>query len=133
MTSTLASSPPGRVVDDRGRGCSRQFVARLLHRYVCPQAESAAREGRPDRELYRQAGEMGLLCMSIPEEYGGGGGTFAHEAALLTEQTLAGDTSLHLGVDAVIVPHYILAYGPKRKRSAIFRNWLQVNGSPRSR
>jgi acyl-CoA dehydrogenase len=91
---------------------ARDFFAR----YVVPQAETSARNGQPDRELYRQAGEMGLLCMSIPEKYGGGGGDFAHEAAMLTEQTLAGDSSLHLGVHSIIVPHYILAYGSEEQK-----------------
>ena len=116
MTSTLEASrqTASWMTDDVAAvaDLARDFFTR----YVCPQAESAAREGRPDRELYRQAGEMGLMCMSIPEEYGGGGGTFAHEAAFLTEQTLAGDTSLHLGVHAVIVPHYILAYGTEAQK-----------------
>lgn len=54
--------------------------------------------------------------MSIPEQYGGGGGSFAHEAALLTAQALAGDSSLHLGVHSIIVPHYILAYGSEEQK-----------------
>ncbi|MGE2713033.1 acyl-CoA dehydrogenase family protein [Mycolicibacterium litorale] len=92
---------------------SRDFFAH----HVAPTAEQSVRDGRPDRELYRRAGEMGLLCMSIPEEYGGGGGTFAHEAAMLTEQTRAGDSSLHLGVHSIIVPHYILAYGSEEQKT----------------
>jgi acyl-CoA dehydrogenase len=84
--------------------------------HVLPVAEQSVRDGRPARDLYRRAGEMGLLCMSIPEQYGGGGGTFAHEAALLTEQTRAGDAALHLGVHSVIVPHYILAYGSETQK-----------------
>jgi acyl-CoA dehydrogenase len=91
---------------------SRDFFAH----HVTPAAEQSAAEGRPDPQLYRRAGELGLLCMSIPENYGGGGGTFAHEAALLTEQTRAGDSSLHLGVHSVIVPHYILAYGSEAQK-----------------
>jgi acyl-CoA dehydrogenase len=92
---------------------SRDFFVRV----VAPTAEQSACDGRPDRDLYRRAGDMGLLCMSIPEEYGGGGGTFAHEAALLTEQTRAGDSSLHLGVHSIIVPHYILAYGSEEQKN----------------
>ncbi|MCX2930680.1 acyl-CoA dehydrogenase family protein [Mycobacterium sp. CVI_P3] len=84
--------------------------------HVIPIAEQSVRDGRPARELYRKAGEMGLLCMSIPEAYGGGGGTFAHEAALVTEQTLVGDSSMHLGVHSIIVPHYILAYGSEAQK-----------------
>lgn len=116
MTSTLQPPrhAPSWMTDDVAAvaDLARDFFAR----YVCPRIDTAIREGRPDRDLYRQAGEMGLLCMSIPEQYGGGGGTFAHEAALLTEQTRAGDSSLHLGVHSIIVPHYILAYGTEAQK-----------------
>jgi acyl-CoA dehydrogenase len=118
MTSTL--QPPPRTAS-RWMTDDVTAVADLARDYfiehVSPQREKAVRDGRPDRELYRRAGDMGLLCMSIPEEYGGGGGTFAHEAAFLTEQTLAGDSSLHLGVHSVIVPHYILAYGSEEQKT----------------
>jgi len=55
--------------------------------------------------------------MSVPEQYGGGGGTFAHEAVLFREQAMAGDSSLHLGVHSGIVPHYILAYGSESQKN----------------
>lgn len=115
MTSTLLSPRTSAWLTDDAAAVAdlaREFFAR----YVTPEAETSARNGLPDRRMYRQAGEMGLLCMSIPEEYGGGGGDFAHEAALLTEQTRAGDSSLHLGVHSIIVPHYILAYGTEEQK-----------------
>ncbi|MGA8112300.1 MAG: acyl-CoA dehydrogenase family protein [Actinocatenispora sp.] len=87
---------------------------------VAPHTDRFAEQGHPDKHLYRQAGELGLLGMSVPEEYGGGGGTFAHEAVLFTEQVLAGDSSLQLGVHAGIVAHYLLAYGGDEQR----RRWL---------
>jgi acyl-CoA dehydrogenase len=77
---------------------------------VVPHQERFAKQGHPDRDLYQRAGDLGLLCMSIPEEFGGGGGTFAHDAVLFTEQVMAGDNSMHLGVHSSIVPHYLLAY-----------------------
>jgi acyl-CoA dehydrogenase len=41
----------------------------------------AARErGNVGHAVWRKAGELGLLCADIPDEYGGGGGDFRHEA-----------------------------------------------------
>lgn len=88
--------------------------------YVTPRDEEFIAAGRPDREIYRKAGELGLLCMSVPEEYGGGGGTFAHEAALFTEQIRAGDSAMQLGVHTGIVPHYVLAYASEEQK----KRWL---------
>jgi acyl-CoA dehydrogenase len=57
---------------------------------------------------------MGLLAPAVPEVYGGGGGTFAHEAAVIEELARA---NLHLGFDIQsIVARYILAYGSEEQR-----------------
>ncbi len=85
-----------------------------------PRREEFAESGQPDRALYRRAGELGLLCMSVPEEYGGGGATFAHEAVLFREQVRGGEMSMQLGVHTGIVPHYILAYANEEQK----RRWL---------
>jgi acyl-CoA dehydrogenase len=87
---------------------------------VMPLQEKAVKQGHPDKELYRRAGDLGLLCMSIPEEFGGGGGSFTHDAVLFTEQVWSGDSSLHLGVHATIVPHYLNAYAADEGK----RRWL---------
>jgi acyl-CoA dehydrogenase len=87
---------------------------------VAPHEERFAKQGYPDRELYRRAGELGLLCVTIPEEYGGGGGTFAHEAVITTEQIRAGAGSLVNGVHSAIVAPYIAAYGSEKQKRA----WL---------
>lgn len=97
-------------------GLARDFFLKE----VMPRREEFVAQGYPDRALYRRAGELGLLCMSVPVEYGGGGGTFAHEAALLGEQVKAGETSMQLGVHTGIVPHYVLAYASEENK----QRWL---------
>ncbi|MDF3285499.1 acyl-CoA dehydrogenase family protein [Gordonia sp. N1V] len=87
---------------------------------VAPRYAEFAAAGRPDRALYRRAGELGLLCMSIPEEYGGGGATFAHEAVLFREQARSAELSMQLGVHSGIVPHYLLAYAAQAQK----RRWI---------
>jgi len=113
------------VTSERSRGeaastAELEALAELARNFfvrdVLPHREKFIAQGHPDKHLYRRAGELGLLCMSVPEQYGGGGGTFAHDAVLFREQALAGDSSLHLGVHAGIVPHYILAYGSEEQK-----------------
>jgi acyl-CoA dehydrogenase len=97
-------------------GALADLARNFFTREVIPNIEKFTAQGHPDKQLYRRAGELGLLCMSVPEQYGGGGGTFAHEAVLFREQALAGDSSLHLGVHSGIVPHYVLAYGSESQK-----------------
>jgi acyl-CoA dehydrogenase len=59
-----------------------------------------------------------MLLPDIPDEYSGGGGTFAHEAVVLEELARAG---VHFGASLQsIVAHYILAYGREEQK----RKWL---------
>src|SRR5262249_1235756 len=46
--------------------------------------------GIMERAMWQKAGAAGLLCAAMPEEYGGAGGTFAHEAIINREIALAG-------------------------------------------
>jgi acyl-CoA dehydrogenase len=95
-------------------------VRTFFTREVVPQQEKFIARGYPDRALYRRAGELGLLGLSVPEEYGGGGGTFEHEAVLFDEQTRSGDTTLGLMVHCGIIPPYLLDFGTEEQR----RRWL---------
>ena len=73
-----------------------------------------------DREAWTKAGEQGLLCLSIPEEYGGGGGSFAHEAVVACSQARQLSPSIGLSLHSVIVAHYISAYGTEEQK----QHWL---------
>lgn len=97
--------------DAAGRFFEREFV---------PHEEQWAKDGIMPREMWNRAGAAGLLCASIPEEYGGAGGSFAHESVILYEQGRANVRSLGNAVHSGIVAHYILAYGSEEQK----RRWL---------
>jgi acyl-CoA dehydrogenase len=96
------------------RRTAQQFIAKEL----APQQARWRQQRGPDASAWAGAGRAGLLLADVPEEYGGGGGTFAHEAALLEELASAG---VHFGCAIQsTVAHYILAYGAEEQK----RRWL---------
>ncbi|AQA22454.1 acyl-CoA dehydrogenase, N-terminal domain protein [Rhodococcus sp. MTM3W5.2] len=97
-----------------------ELAAGFFEREVVAHNEKWDAQHRIDREVWLKAGELGLLCCSIPEEYGGGGGTFAHDLAVFEAQGYAGDLALGISVHSGIVPHYIAEYGTEEQK----KTWL---------
>ncbi len=98
----------------------RDLARTFCEKELTPNTERWIADKQVDRGLWTKAGEVGLLCLSIPEEYGGGGGTFAHEVVLLEEQNRAGDSGWGVSLHNGIVAHYVLAYGTEEQKHA----WL---------
>jgi acyl-CoA dehydrogenase len=98
----------------------RELARAFYEKELQPNIEKFAEQHHVARDLWNKAGELGLLCLSIPEEYGGGGGTFAHEAVMIEEQGRIGDSSWGQGLHSTIVAHYLLAYGSEAQK----QRWL---------
>ncbi len=98
----------------------RDLARSFCEKEIKPNAEKFIEQHHVDRDLWNKAGDLGLLCMSIPEEYGGGGGTFAHEAVLIEEQARVADSSWGVSLHNGIVAHYILEYGSEEQK----KTWL---------
>ncbi len=116
-TATAVRDTPWMTDDLR---LFQDTVRRFVERELAPNEARWAQQGYIDRETWRRAGEVGLLCASIPEAYGGGGGSFAHEAVIAMEMARAVCTSLGNGVHSGIVAHYLLHYGTEAQK----REWL---------
>jgi acyl-CoA dehydrogenase len=95
---------------------ARRFIAA---EYV-PQLDRWNECGMYDREVWTKAGAAGLLCPTVPEDYGGAGGSFAHEAVIGRELGLAGFDSFGAPLHSGIVAPYILHYGTAEQK----RRWL---------
>ncbi|WP_229455693.1 acyl-CoA dehydrogenase family protein [Massilia sp. KIM] len=93
----------------------RDAVRRFVEGEITPRQEDWARQQHVDRELWRKAGELGLLAADIPEAYGGAGGSFAHMAVVFEELSYGGDTAFGIHVHA-IVAHYLLNHGTEEQK-----------------
>jgi len=96
----------------------RNTVSQFVEKEFVPHQPRWRENRGPDAESWASAGRAGILLADLPEEYGGGGGTFAHEAVVLEELARAG---VHFG-SAIqsTVAHYILGYGTEEQK----RKWI---------
>src|SRR6185369_16842511 len=68
-----------------------------------------------DREFWVKAGTIGLLCPTVPEEYGGPGGNILHQVAITEEQSRVLEKGWGNNVHSGVVTDYILRYGSKEQ------------------
>ncbi|PZS13572.1 MAG: acyl-CoA dehydrogenase [Pseudonocardiales bacterium] len=111
---------PRPVWSDDDIEAFRDLARTFFEKECAPHEQRWCEQQHVDREVWLKAGELGLLCPSIPAEYGGGGGTFAHEAVLAEEQVRAAAPSLGATVHSTIVAHYVNSYGTEKQK----RRWL---------
>jgi acyl-CoA dehydrogenase len=99
----------------------RDAARNFLGKEFTPHIEDWLNQKLVPPDAWRKAGEAGLLCASLPEEYGGIGGTLAHEIVILEELENCGiSTHFSATIHSGIVAHYILAYGTEDQR----QRWL---------
>lgn len=95
-------------------------AAKFFSRELAPHVETWRDQGVVDRWAWEKTGEAGMLCMSMPEEYGGAGGTFAHEHVFIEQQIKAGVDGFGAGLHNCIVAPYIAHYGTEEQK----KRWL---------
>ena len=72
------------------------------------------------RKLWNTAGEAGLLCLSMPEQYGGMGGDYRHEVVLMEVFGKKGVDGFGASLHNAIIAPYILHYGSEEQK----QRWL---------
>jgi acyl-CoA dehydrogenase len=99
----------------------RDAAGRFFDQHAAPETLDRWREaGMVDRDFWRKAGEAGLLCPSVPEEFGGAGGDFRHEMVVVEEIGRRGLEGFGAPVHSGIVAPYILHLGNDEQK----RRWL---------
>ncbi|KOS55747.1 acyl-CoA dehydrogenase family protein [Rhodococcus rhodochrous] len=103
-----------RTIYESDHDAFRETARRFAEREVAPHLEQWAAAGRVDRELYRQAGKLGLLGVAVPERFGGGGiDDFRFGAVLIEELARVGAQAVTMGLSGFndLVAPYFTALG----------------------
>jgi len=113
---------PAFMADDELRMFA-DSVGKFLERNAPPERVAAWRaEGMVERAFWREAGQAGLLGVSVPTDYGGGGGDFRHDVVVAEQVIRRGVEGFAAGLHNVIITPYIQAHGTEGQKS----KWLPL-------
>ena len=89
----------------------RDSVRKFLEQEAAPFHAQWEKQGHVDRALWNKAGEQGMLCSHLPEEYGGMAADFLYTTVVIEEIYRLGLTGIGFSLHSDIVAPYILHYG----------------------
>ena len=96
-------------------------VGKFFDEHAPPSRTAKWREdGVVEREMWKEAAEAGLLCLSMPEEFGGAGGDYRHEVVLMEQLGKKGVDGFGASLHNAIIAPYILHYGSQEQKE----RWL---------
>lgn len=115
-----------RTIFTREHDEFRQLVRDFIAREVAPHREEWDELGRPPREFFRKLGELGILGIQVPEEFGGGGEeSFKFSAIIFEEVARAGVSFGSYTVHCCLILPYLLEYGTPEQ----LQRWLPAFAS----
>ena len=97
----------------------RETLAKFIAAEMLPHDEAWRKQQHVGHDIWRKAGALGFLCTDVPAEYGGIGGTFAHEAIVHEELARVGMSGFAAGVHSICA-HYVLNHGLEEQK----QRWL---------
>ncbi len=100
-----------RAVYEEEHHIFRDAIRKFYEQEAAPNVEAWSKAGQVPREFWNQAGDAGLLCPQLPEEYGGVGGDYRLNCIVNEEQAYGRAGGAALAVHSDIVAPYILDFG----------------------
>lgn len=98
----------------------RESVRRFVEREIVPFHAQWEHDGIVPRELWRKAGDEGLLCCTVPEQYGGLGLDYLFDVVVFEELWRVGASGPGFLIHTDLVATYILSFGTDEQKA----HWL---------
>ncbi len=89
----------------------RDSFKRFMTAEIAPHHAQWETQGYVDKSVWRKAGELGFLCMSLPESLGGSGADKLYSIIQMEELSAAGFSGIGYGLHSEIVAPYVMHYG----------------------
>ena len=109
----------GRTAYNEDHEAFRDTVRSFIKQEVVPNIDKWDEAGIVEKAIWPKAGAVGMLCPTVPEEYGGLGLDFGYNA-IIDEEISYGGTALGFSLQSDIVVNYIVSYGSEEHK----RHWL---------
>ena len=110
---------PGRFAYNDDHQAFRQTVRQFLLKEGVPNVNQWEKDRLVPKKFWRQAGEVGMLCPTVPEAYGGLGLDFGYNAIVNEEMAYLG-VPAGFTLQSDIVCDYLVAYGSEEQKA----QWL---------
>ncbi|WP_028605502.1 acyl-CoA dehydrogenase family protein [Ottowia thiooxydans] len=98
----------------------RDSVRRFVETELKPHHAQWEEDGLVPREVWRKAGDAGLLCCNTAEKYGGTGSDFLYNCVVIEEMARAGVTGPGFNIHSDMVATYIERFGSEELK----KKWL---------
>ena len=109
--------PQPEFMEDEEISIFADAVGKFYEKHVPEKRVLKWREdGQVEREFWREAGEAGLLGVSVPEEYGGHGGDFQHDLVVIDQQSKKGVEGFAASLHNVIILPYLVRHGTEEQK-----------------
>ncbi len=105
-----------RALFNEEHNAFRETVRKFYEKEVVPNIEKYEAQQHVDRDLWNKAGALGLLCTTMPEEYGGSAVDRLYSMILIEEQAYAMDSSTGFSLHSDIVANYINNFGNEAQK-----------------
>jgi len=95
---------------------TQKMIQDFIKNEILDHTEEWEKNGMVSREIWERAGELGLLCIDMPEEYGGSGLDFSFSALFIEELAKEGVSGPGFSLHSDVIAPYLLKYGTEAQK-----------------
>ena len=116
MMQSPLDVPPAAWRLEEEIGIFSDSVGQFFEKECAPHVQDWRKAGLVPKEMWLKAGEMGILCASVSEEYGGMGGDFRHEAIIAEQMGWKGIDGFGITLQNAIIAPYLESFGTEEQK-----------------